>query len=397
VAKRARNGQGSISSRTLADGTVVWDAKVSVKDPVTQQTSRPSVKGLPSETDAVEWVQTQRAAKTRNVKAMTLDDLAEMFWQAETVKVSTLSYWKADYARDIKPYLGAMPISDILPLHIDTWVAKIRAKEVKGKRRKAASLIKYKTVLAAILEYGVTNRFLDANWVDASPAAKKLSNDAANEEVGEKEVWTVQQFLDFLEMEPEPSYKAMWCFMAATGVRRGTACGLQWSEVNFDKGVILAGTNYVPSPEGNMFVTQKGGRKIKIRMDETLANVLLTQQDRQEKAKAEGPWEDHGVVFDRPLLTSRYKGEVFVPGRPMDPKSVTERFSRIARYAENPPASPHGLRHMWATLARDAGASRDAVGDILGHKSKAVTKLYDHSEKEQTELASNMAKLVIPS
>src|SRR5690606_34931858 len=118
-------------------------------------------------------------------------------------------------------------------------------------------------------------------------------------------------------------------------------------------------------------VTQKAGRRIVIHMDELLEEVLLEQKARQEKAKAEGPWEDHDVVFDRPILKRSLNGREFVPGIPMNPSSVTERFRRHARYAKLPPASPHDLRHMWGTLARDMGASRDTVGDALGQRSKA--------------------------
>jgi len=390
--RRARNGQGTITPRKLADGTVVYDAKVSVKDPITGVSSRPSKKGIPSHDEAVEWIETQRASKTRNVRGMTVDDLAALFWGSGSIKDTTLSHWQADYDRNIRPYLGSMALSDLLPMHIDAWVLKVRA----AKKRKASTLVAHAlSPLSAILKYGALNKYLDTDWTKVSPAAKKLREDANNEVTEDKQIWTVEQFHSFLELETEPSFRALWIFMAATGVRRGTACGLSWSEVDFDKKVILAFKNRTPTPDGDIVSTQKGGKRIKIWLDEPLEAVLLAQKERQDKAKAEGPWEDHDVVFDRPLLTTSYGGQVFIPGRPMRPQSVTERFSRLAREAGNPPASPHDLRHMWVTLARSLGVSRDTAGDIIGHRSKAVTRVYDHYEGEKVQAVSGVSKLLL--
>lgn len=396
---KARNGEGTIKPRKLADGRTVYDAWCSVKDPLTGKSGRKSKRGHPSEAAAVEWIQSQRAAARRTPASMTLDDLAEMFWAAETVKGTTASHWRSWYALDIQHYLGSMPVAGILPMHLDQWVLKIRAKLHKGKPRAPTTLVNRVTVLSAILDYGVVNRFIDADWTKASGGIRKLREDAQNftadKRAEGKELWTVQQFLDFLEQETEPSYRALWCFLAATGARRGTALGLRWSDVNFERKRIVALTNRTVTPDGVMETTQKGGRRIIIHLDELLEGVLLSQRERQEKDKARGPWEDHDVVFDRPILKKSLNGKVFSPGIPMNPGTVTERFSRLARNAGLPPASPHDLRHLWGTMAKNLGATRDAVADQLGHRSVLVTNLYDHSEEESRELAASMARVML--
>ena len=399
MAKRARNGAGSIRPRQLASGDTVYDAAVSIKDPLTGKSERLFKRGLESHEAAVEWIKTQQAARRRPAKGMTLDDLAEMFWAAETTKSTTASHWKSWYERDIKPYLGSMDLSEILPMHIDQWVLKIRGVLYKGQPRVPTTLVNRVSVLSAILNYGVVNRLIEANWTESSGGVRKLREDAANYDADRratpKERWTPDDFLTFLEMETEPSYRALWCFMAATGARRGTALGLKWSDVDFERKRIVTTANRTVQPDGVVEVTQKAGRRIVIHMDELLEEVLLEQKARQEKAKAEGPWEDHDVVFDRPILKRSLNGREFVPGIPMNPSSVTERFRRHARYAKLPPASPHDLRHMWGTLARDMGASRDTVGDALGQRSKAVVEIYDHSEVEKKEVASQVAKRLL--
>lgn len=374
---KARNGQGSIRKRILKDGTTVWDASVSITDPVTGETSRPSKRGLPTEAAAVKWVQAQQASKVRPTRGVTVNDLADMYWAAEPQKPSTIAHWKYLYRRFILDYLGEVPLAELRPAHIDTWLIKIKP----GKSVNYLSGVV--SPLSAILQYGVANRYLDANWVDTSAGVLKLRKDAKNYRPKKKLQWTIEDFRKFLRAEKSPQYRAMWCYIAATGVRRGAACGLLWEEIDFEQGLISSNSALVGTPEGDMASTQKSGALIEIYIDILLQGVLLEQKDRQEGLDC--PW-----VFDRPVLQ---KGQE--PGRQMVPSLVTSHFTTTADRAGCPHGTPHNLRHLWVTLAREAGASRDAVGDIVGHSSKDVVRIYDHSEIEKKQLATSMAKLIL--
>lgn len=57
-------------------------------------------------------------------------------------------------------------------------------------------------------------------------------------------------------------------------------------------------------------------------------------------------------------------------------------------------ATPHHLRHAWATHAHDAGASIRDIQAILGHKSLETTMIYVHDEIERVE--SPLKSLGIP-
>jgi integrase len=392
--RKRSNGEGTIKARKLKNGDVVYDAWASVKDPITGQTKRVPKRGHKSHDDAVEWIQQQRTAATRPVaNGMKLDDLANVYWQSGAVGPSTMVDWEQRYKVEIQPYLGQIGLKELLPLHIDSWVGKMRGKLVRGKVRKPTSLINYVTTLSAILKYGVINKLLDADWTETSPAVRKLRDDAMKTEPEKKSPWTYNDFKNFLRIETEPSYKAMWLLMAATGVRRGHACGLKWVEVDFEDMVIRFGTNRVAVSRGVVETIAKAGRRIIVPMDEALANVLREQRKRQ----IEEGLEDCKYVFDRPVLVDTYKQEKFEPGEPMDPNGVTARFRRLRRRANLKSGSPHTLRHLWATLARELGASRDAVADVLGNSSKIVAEVYDHSDKEQRELASKMASKMLTS
>lgn len=376
---KARDGQGSIRKRLLKDKTVVWDASVSLRDPVTGETTRPSKRGLPSEKAAIEWVAAQKAAKTRQSRGRVVNDLAEMYWAAEAQKATTTSHYRYLYGKHIEEYLGSVPLEDLRPAHIDAWIIKIRP----GKSPNYVSGII--ATLSSILKYGVANRFIEANWVEASAGVLRTKKEVKNHRPRKKVLWTLENFRDFLKAEQYVHYRTMWCYIAATGVRRGAACGLLWDEVDFEEGLISSNTTLVHTPDGRMESTQKSGSPIDIYMDPLLQGVLLEQKDRQKEEGINCP-----IVFDRPVLQRTQ-----VPGSPMNPSQVYNHFVTTAKRAGCPHGTPHGLRHLWVTLARDAGASREAVGDFVGHSSTVVTEVYDHSEVEKRALASAMAKLLL--
>lgn len=71
-------------------------------------------------------------------------------------------------------------------------------------------------------------------------------------------------------------------------------------------------------------------------------------------------------------------------GQPPYPKWL---YNRVKRYLGTVPrlskASPHVLRHSFATHLTDAGADLNAVKELLGHSSLAATQVYTHNSIEK--------------
>ena len=198
---------------------------------------------------------------------------------------------------------------------------------------------------------------------------------------------TLRAFLDRSRTEDD-RLRPLWVLLATTGMRRGEALGLRWSDVDLDPGrvrvvqtvVRVHSTVSIGEPK-----TTRGRRPISL--DKATVAVLRAHRRRmlEERLLVGEGFDDRGFVFHQP------------DGGWLRPDAVSATFLRRVNRYGLPRVTVKGLRHTWATLALERGVHPRVVQERLGHSTIAITLgIYSHvSPTLHDEAAQLVADLVM--
>ena len=133
------------------------------------------------------------------------------------------------------------------------------------------------------------------------------------------------------------------------GLRASELVALDWGHIDFDLGIARVERG-------------KGGKQRVV----PIGNEAIDALERYRTAWTE-PRLDHTAIF----LNAR--------GRRLDVRSVGRVLDRcLRRAAVTINASPHALRHSFATHLLEHGADLRAIQEMLGHVSISTTQRYTH-------------------
>jgi len=183
-------------------------------------------------------------------------------------------------------------------------------------------------------------------------------------------VWTPAQLRHFLDRAAGDRLFTLWLFYVLTGVRRGEALALRWSDVDLEAATAAIRRSVVPVDHHLVFgepKTERGRRLIGLDPQLVLALREHWQRHCDSRRSLALTHDDQDLVFARP------------DGAPWHPERVSRWFSRLVAETGSPRIRLHDLRHLHATLALAAGVSPRVLADRLGHSSTAVTTdIYQH-------------------
>jgi integrase len=204
----------------------------------------------------------------------------------------------------------------------------------------------------------------------------------------ELRTWSSDEVRTFLECcaAEDDRLLPLWHFLASTGVRRGEALGLRWSDV--DLGTATAQVVHtIVEVRGEVLESEPktaAGRR-RLELDPATVTVLRRWKARQaeERLALGSGWTDTGLVFTA------------LEGGPLHPERTSREFVRRVHRHGLPHLSVHGLRHTWATLAMRNNQHPRVVQERLGHTSIAVTLgVYSHvtpsHHREAAELVAGL-------
>ena len=257
--------------------------------------------------------------------------------------------------------IGVTDISQLELVHLRSWLAN---QQVKGGAR--TTLSRRAVSVRLFTKWAVKNKYL-AKDVAATLATPK-GHRTLPEVLDIADAKTAMDSLATRASEEETPISlrdvAMVELLYATGARVAELCGLDLSDIDYDRQTIR--------------VLGKGNKERTI----PLGNPAM---------KALNVWLKEG----RDSIKNSLSGNaVFLGarGKRIDQRTVrTVVYNALQAIEGIERMGPHALRHSAATHLLEGGADLRTVQEILGHASLATTQIYTHVSTERLQKAFKQA------
>ena len=298
----------------------------------------------------------------------TLSDLLDAWLEAAapTLKPRTLADYRQVAGLYILPVLGKLRLSKLEPSHLQRLYAPLQG---QGKQRTAR---KVHAVLHRAFALAVLWR-----WLPENPADRVLAPAYRAER---KEMWTAEELAAFLAGTEGTWLQPLWIVALASGARLGELLALTWADVDMAAGRVsiskagqhVAGEWVTTTPK-----TRAGSRALALPGEAMQALRHQRAQQARWRLKAGSDWQGSELVFSG------------ATGRPLHGADVANAMRHTCRRLELPPVTPHGLRHLHASLLLQEGLPVPLVSQRLGHANPAITmSVYAHALKRQDDEAA---------
>ena len=257
--------------------------------------------------------------------------------------------------------IGVADISQLELVHLRSWLAN---QQIRGGAR--TTLSRRAVSVRLFTKWAVKNKYL------AKDVAATLATPKGHRTLPEVlEIADAKTAMDSLatraaEEETPISLRdvAMVELLYATGARVAELCGLDLSDIDYDRQTIR--------------VLGKGNKERMI----PLGNPAM---------KALNAWLKDGRDS---VKNSQSENAVFLGarGKRIDQRTVrTVVYNALEAIEGIERMGPHALRHSAATHLLEGGADLRTVQEILGHASLATTQIYTHVSTERLQKAFKQA------
>ena len=305
---------------------------------------------------------------------------------APTVRPSTLDKYQRDLRAHVIRHIGFVPLAKLDGPALNRLWAQLAVSGRKPARPGGSpSGLSAKSVENVAMT--VRRLLRDAvRWgrIPKSPAdmADPPKRSATHRPI---KAWTADTLRTFLELTREDHLSALWIVLATTGLRRGEALGLRWSDIDLDHAraqiiqtvTAIGWQIYIGQPK-----TPAG--RWPVALDPFTVEVL-----REHRANS---GRDGIGMLDRLV----FSGD---DGGPVHPERIYQAFKRALIRHKLPSIPLHGLRHTWATIALQSGVHPRVVQERLGHSNIAITlQTYSHVlPTMRDDAAATVAALFMPN
>lgn len=285
--------------------------------------------------------------------SMSLEQWHERFWPAieSSVRPATARCYDVAWRLRVKPSLGRHRLEDITSPMIEsamvTWSG--------GASSKNDAL----AVLSRLLDAARRSRFIDYNQ------AREVKRPSMRESISPiSRALTIEQVAALLALVPEGVYRRYVAALVYTGMRAGEATALRVGDVDFERRIVRISRSLSPGKHGE----------------------LVEQSPKSHKSR-EVPLIEALRPFAEVASRGKQADDLLLAG-PDGGRLTNHNLRRAVNWDAMRKAigrsdlRVHDLRHTFATILFDAGASAPDVQATLGHSSLQVTERYSRARED---------------
>lgn len=285
----------------------------------------------------------------------------------------------------IIPTMGHLKIEQIRPVHLIEFYNNLQKEGIRADGKPCGlsgkTILQHHRIISSILNDAVQWQIIALNPASRvkPPKVSKKQGSAYDEE-------QTAALLNALEQEPL-KYKVIITLAIATGARRGELFGLEWQDIDFEKGTleIRQASQYIPG-RGSFTKDPKNESSKRIIAIPPSVIALLKQYkayQARERLKVGDLWKGSNRLFTT------------IDGQPMHVDTISKWFPKFIERHGLPQIPFHGLRHTAATLLIAEGAPAKNISSRLGHANISTTfDIYGHALKSvDREIADKLDRI----
>jgi integrase len=315
-----------------------------------------------------DWLRARAEGRPPPDRRLSTGTYLRRYLASLVVRETTRESYRLTIERHVIPYIGGILLSQLGALDLDEMLAVQARKGVRPPTRQYSI-----RVLRAALNTAVRKRLIPYN-----PTAG--ANQVA---VTHREpiILTITQARMLLRVVSGDRLGALLTLLATTGIRRGEALALVWSNWDRDAGTLSVERTLLYRPgHGFERVEPKTKRSVRTLRLPLVATVALRDQGRrqaEERLRAGRRWRDQGLVF-----TGEQR-----PGGALSGATLVHALHRLCDASGVPRIRVHDLRHLMATAMAEGGVPEPVRMAVLGHSTSTMTSHYTHATPTSREAA----------
>lgn len=268
-------------------------------------------------------------------------------WYKTQVKESTYINQRVTIQKHFK-YFYKMATDEIEPINVQNWQLKMAKEFSPNYIRIVQGMLSIAFDRAIVLGLAKKN----PSRMIGNIKSKKTKVD----------FWTLEEFQKVISLLYKGDYYEHYLFMSfwllfMTGMRIGEAAALQWSDIDFETGMLsITKTLYYKTMNDYKFVEPKTQASIRtLYIDSDTINELKAWKEIQQK------------VLPKCKLVLSYNGT------PTSKTTLPRALEKLAKLAGVHRIKIHALRHSHASLLISMGENPLLIKERLGHEKIQTT------------------------